>query len=54
MEKPGLICHYVNLKASEDYIAKMQKEFYNQGWKFVSIISNSDKNIEGYLFQRKA
>ena len=47
----SIMCHYINEKASEDYVAKMLKEFKNQGWNFVSIISNSSHNMEGYLFQ---
>jgi len=49
-----IICHYINAKAAENYATKMQNEFRNQGWNFVSIISNSDLNIEEYLFQRKS
>jgi len=45
------MCHYINSKTSEDNIVKMLKGFKNQGWNFVSRISNSNHNMEGYLFQ---
>ena len=54
MENHSIICHYINTSVSEDYVAKMLKEFKNQGWNFVSIVSNSENNFEGYLFQQNS
>ena len=54
MQNPSLLCHYINARASKDYITKTLKEFKNQGWEFVSIISNSDQVIDGYFFQRSS
>ena len=50
--KNSVICHYINSKTSEDNIVKMLKEFKNQGWELISVISNSDQVIDGYFFQR--
>ncbi len=52
MQNPSLLCHYIKARTSEDQISKMLETFKNQGWEFVSIISNSDQVIDGYFFQR--
>lgn len=52
MQNHSLLCHYIKARASKDQITKMLETFRNQGWEFVSIISNSDQVIDGYFFQR--
>lgn len=52
MQNPRLLCHYIEARTSKDQVSKMLETFRNQGWEFVSIISNSDQVIDGYFFQR--
>ena len=52
MDNNRVLYHYINARASKAQISKMLETFKNQGWEFISIISNSDQVIDGYFFQR--
>ncbi|MHA1719105.1 MAG: hypothetical protein ACTSXK_06245 [Promethearchaeota archaeon] len=54
MENPRLLCHYIKRGVPEEKVEKMLNEFRNQGWMFISLISISGHNHEGYFFQKNS
>ena len=49
---PQILHHFMKATANTHAIDVMIQKFQAQGWEFVTVITEGNRNLNGYVFQK--